>query len=219
MAGRTRDVRPSRPAAGKPSEPHSEHHDEKKAKPVDGHCLPDEDTHRAEGVENGVATERGQDAGGDGHQEGEAEAGRCELKGRRQCLGDEGEGGDLVLEREPEVAADSAGEESCVLHPQRIVEAQQGPQLPHVLFSRLERQEEPRRIPGQVEKSEHDHGDTEQNEEALQQATKDVDEHGHVRPRSKPWRYVSRSAPGSPGRFRARGDWGAKLRPPIFSRS
>ena len=82
---------------GKPSEPDSEHHDEKKAKPVDGHCLPDEDTHRAEGVENGVATERGQDAGGDGHQEGKAEAGRRELKGRRQCLGDEGEGRDLVL--------------------------------------------------------------------------------------------------------------------------
>jgi hypothetical protein len=82
-----------------------------------------------------------------------------------------------MLEGESEVSADGAGKESPVLHPQRIVEPQKGAKLPDVLLPRLQRQEEPRGIPGQVKEAKHDHGNAEENEEALKETAENVHEH------------------------------------------
>ena len=106
--------------------------------------------------------------------------GRRQLERGGQRLEDQGEGGHLVLEREPEVAADGAGEEAQVLDPQRIVEPEQRAELPDVLLARLERQEQPRRIAGEVQEPEDDHRDAEQNEQALQEPPQDVGEHARA---------------------------------------
>jgi len=131
-----------------------------------------------------IASEGGQDARGDGHQESEGEAGRRELERGGKRLGDEGERGDLVLEGETEVAANGPGEESRVLHPQRIVEPQKGAKLPDVLLSRLQGQKETRGIPGQVKQPEHDHGYAEEDEDTLEKTAAQVGEHSTALPSS-----------------------------------
>src|SRR5262249_56171374 len=94
---------------------------------------------------------RGRGAGGSRHDEREGEAGGGQLQRRRQGLGDQRQRRDLVFEGEPEVTANRAAQEAHVLHPQRIVEAEQRAKLPHVLLEGLERQGQARRDGGEVE--------------------------------------------------------------------
>ena len=167
---------------GKPAEPHREHEDEQQPEPVHGHGLAQQHADRADRVEERVAAEGGEDAGGHRHDEGEGEAGRGELERRGQRLEDEGEGGHLMLERHAEVAAHRAGEEPEVLHPQRIVEAEERAELAHVLFAGLEGQEKPRRIAGEMEQAEDDDGDADEDEDALQETAGDIGEHQRPSP-------------------------------------
>ena len=106
-----------------------------------------------------------------------AEPGRRQLERRGERLEDQSERGDLMLEREAEVSADGPREKAQVLDPERVVEPQQGAELPDILLARLERQEQARRVPGEVEKPEDDHRDAEEDEEALQEPAQDVGEH------------------------------------------
>jgi hypothetical protein len=59
-----------------------------------------------------------------------------------------------MLEGEPEVSADGAEEKAQVLDPERIIESQQRAELPDILLAGFERQEQPRRITGEMQKSE-----------------------------------------------------------------
>src|SRR5439155_389343 len=152
-----------------PAEPHREDHDEQQPEPVDGHGLAQQDADGTDRIEDGVALQRGQNAGRNGHDEREGEAGGGELQRRGECLRDQRQRRDLVLEGEPEVTANRAAQEAHVLYPQRIVEAEQRAKLPHVLLAGLERQEQSRRIAGEVEEREDDHRDAEQDAQALQQ--------------------------------------------------
>ena len=167
-------------AAGgrEPAEPDREHQDQQQAEPVYGHRLAQQHGHRADGVEEGVALQRGQDSGGHGHRERETEPGGRQLQRGGERLEDQREGRELVLERQAEVAADGAPEEAHVLDPQRIVEAEQRAELPDVFLTRLERQQQPRRIAGEVQEPEDDHRDAQQDAQALQEAPHDVAEHG-----------------------------------------
>jgi hypothetical protein len=82
-----------------------------------------------------------------------------------------------VLERHPEVSTHGAPEEAEVLHPQRIVEAEERAELPDILFTRLERQEEARGISGEMQEPEHDHGHAEEDEDALHEPPQHVANH------------------------------------------
>ena len=167
---------------GKPAEPHREDEDEQEPEPVDRHGLAQQHADRADRVEERVAAERGQDADGHRHEQGEREARDGQLERRGQRAQDETEGGHLMLEREPEIAPHRAGQEPHVLQPQRVVEPEQGAELPDVLLARLERQEQPRRIAGQMQEPEHDHGDPQQDEHALQEPPREEGEHQRSRP-------------------------------------
>ena len=82
-----------------------------------------------------------------------------------------------MLEGEAEITSHRPRQEPDVLDPERIVEPEQGAELPDVLLARLERQEQPGRIAGQVQEPEDDHGDAEQDEPALQEPPREIGEH------------------------------------------
>src|SRR5438876_1105407 len=92
-----------------------------------------------------------------------------------------------AMENAPRAVAGRAsgpGEESRVLHPQRIVERQKGAKLPDVLLSRRQGQKETRGIPGQVKQPEHDHGYDEEDEDTLEKTAAQVGEHSTALPSS-----------------------------------
>src|SRR5262249_56618924 len=160
-------------AGGKRAAPEGEAKKKKNPEPEEGHGRAQQDADGTDRVEDGVALQRGQDAGRNRHDEREGETGGGQLQCRRQGLGDQRQRRDLVFEGEPEVTANRAAQEAHVLHPQRIVEAEQRAKLPYVLLASLERQGQARRDGGEVEEREDDHRDAEQDTQALQQTPRD----------------------------------------------
>ena len=186
VAGSTSDARPVAARRREPPEPDGEDEDEQEPEPVHGHGLPQQHADGADGIEERIAAESGQDAGRHRHHQGQRQARRRQLERRGQRLADQGEGGHLMLEGEPEVSADGAEEKAQVLDPERIIESQQRAELPDILLAGFERQEQPRRITGEVQEPEDDHRDAEKNQHTLQEPAQDVGEHVSARPRTPP---------------------------------
>src|SRR5206468_250431 len=171
---------------GQPAELDREDEDEEETQPVHGHGLAEEHAHRADGVDERVAAEGGQDARGHRHHEGETEAGRGQLERGGQGLEDQGEGGHLMLERHAKITTHRAREEADVLDPERIVEPEEGAELADILLTRLEGQEETRGVSREVKKAEDDDRHAEKDKGALPEPAEEVGEHSLRRPSPLP---------------------------------
>ena len=115
------------------------------------------------------------------HSDGNAEAGRQEegaereLERRRQALEDVRQDRAHGPDRLAEVAPDGARHEAPVLLAEGPVEAEALPHLGHSLGRCLVPEQDLGRIPGhRVEQEEHDQADSEQQEERVQGALRDV---------------------------------------------
>src|ERR1700730_12753329 len=86
-------------------------------------------------------------------------------------------GGLAMTKRFPEIAPQGTLEETSVLDYPRIVEAHCRPKTRHVLGRRVGRQEQRRRVTGQVQDHEHDDGYAEEDQDGLPQPPQHVGFH------------------------------------------
>src|SRR6185312_13850289 len=98
-----------------------------------------------------------------------------------QAAEDERQRGGAIAERGAEVAVERAAEELQVLHRGRLVEAHLVAELGDLRGWGVERQQHGGGVAGEPGQAEDDDRDAEENEDAVQQALQDVDEHGDVR--------------------------------------
>ena len=89
-----------------------------------------------------------------------------------------------MAHRLAEVAVERADEEAAVLHDERIVEAHRLPELLHVLFGRVGRQQHQRRIAGEIQDEKDDEGDPQQDQQRLGQPAGQEDLHDARRRRA-----------------------------------
>src|SRR3984893_12419687 len=108
-------------------------------------------------------------------------------------------GGLAMTKRFPEIAPQGTLEETSVLDYPRIVEAHCRPKTRHVLGRRVGRQEQRRRVTGQVQDHEHDDGYTEEDQDGLPQPPQHVGFHLTAG--------ASKSPPHSPRLAPARPRW------------
>ena len=160
---------PAHAARGQPAQLHGEEVDQHEAEPEARRGLAERHQHGARMVHRAVAAHRGGDA--ERHREGERQQhGRPRQQQRgRQSLEHEAERVTPVAQRLSEVAAHGAPHEACVLHEERIVEAQALAVLVDVLGLDVHRHEEQHRVAGQAHHPEHGREREEDDEHGLEQ--------------------------------------------------
>ena len=186
VAGSTSDASPSRPAAGNHPSQTAKTRMSRSPSQYTGMACPSSTPTEQTASRSELRRSAARMPAGTATTRASARPGRRQLERRGQRLADQGEGGHLVLEGEPEVSADGAGEKAQVLDPERIVEPQQRAELPDILLAGFERQEQPRRITGEVQEPEDDHRDAEEDQHALQEPAQDVGEHVRSLPSPSP---------------------------------
>ena len=158
-------------------EAHGEEIDQHEAEPEAGDGLAEHGRAHAEVVEEGAPACRGEDADGNGEDEGEKEGHPPELQGGGQPLQHEAEGVTPIAERFAEVAAHRLRHEARVLHGEGIVEAQALPRLVDVLGLDVHGEEQEHGIPGQPHEEEHHGEGQEHHERGLAETGEEVAAH------------------------------------------
>ncbi len=162
------------PGGGEELEPYREDDDEHDAEPEERHGLARHGDHRAEGVHERVAAERGEDAQGDGDEQSHSEACEGEVDGGGHALDHESEGGGVGVPGAAEVALHGPACELPVLDVERPVEAQQLTVALELLLARVLGRRSGTGSPMTWRMREGQHGDTDDDHGQLDDLTGDI---------------------------------------------